>query len=760
VVAAPTNAAVNAVTGSHLSTTPGRDAANAVADAAGLAPPPTPGFITHARGVAQQAFNTLATDAKRYYQAQTSTQLPKSPVALIPGFSPSDRALGSVVADTASYLTSPVAVAAHDYAVGPAASVLDNLPAPNNTHTEWHGAIPHTYVDGRMTPEQQHAANEDAINTALLAMPPKGIKAGAVADAVTSGYAAKVAGVVNSVPPEVALDEAGNLTPEAQEHAAQAGVHPDDLKTGYQAAAESQAAQAQQPAAAGAAEPQSTGNLPETSPDQPVSFTTHAGEPKDLPATAQERLAQAQSEGVDLSHGQATQDFETRAKEEDLKGTSGQVQAFFRNQAQQIASAVERFKASFGDPEASAAERGQAVRDALTDLRASGKDGVTALYTQARQLAEGLGQQGANLLHLDTQPLLDAMRGIWSDEAVPDRVRNALKQQAAKYGLIGENPQTIEGETSVTLRDTQGNPAGKVSFVGQQEPLTVTNAEDLRQKINQLYDADDTKQTQALKPLIDQAVSGAVERAASQGTGDVGQAFKEARAAHVVQQQTFKAGDTVQKVLAWKRGTQTPTVLPENVIKTVLGSGKDAVTELKKVKAVLLSKSGEQSEAAQALAQKGQAAWAAIRGHAIEGIFNRATVLNANLGEGQLGAISGAKLRTEIEKFGVGKLKVLLNESEFAQLMKLRRIAEDATVPISGTTNPSGSGHLLARFMKSFGGHVWNFASHEIPVVGYPMRVMGGVVEAGAQKAAERATLKGITDFDAAAAAKADQARR
>lgn len=581
---------------------------------------------------------------------------------------------------------------------------------------------------------------------------------------ITERWGPKAAKIATEVPREAVIDPKGNLTEEGRDVAAQAGLHPDELRGVYDdaeaAVKQAEAAPVAEPAAAApeaAAKPpeaapvaEPTGPLetpPSAAPEAPVEAAP-VEEP--LPASAQERLAQAQSEGVDLTRGQATQDFDAQAKEQGLAaqaGPEGQaVRQFFVNQQQQIADAVDRFKAAFGNPDATAAERGQAVKDALSEMRDRGKAGVTALYKQARDLAQGLGEQGSNLLRLDTQPLLDAMRGIWSDEAVPEQVRRSLQQQAAKYGLIGDTPRTIEGETTVQVRDSSGEASRPIKFIGQPEPLTILNAEDLRQKINQLYEADTSKQSQALKPLIDDAVQSAVERAANEGTGDVGAAFKAARAAHVQQVQTFKAKDVVQKLIDWKRGTATPVTLPENAIKTIFVGGKEALTELRKVKAVLLSNP----------TPKSKAAWQAIQAHAVADIFDKAMVINANPGGGVMGQISGAKLNTAIAKFGVDKLRVLLPEPEFRQLMKLRRIVGDATIPIQRTTNHSGSGWAVIRFLAGQGMKLASVARF-VPGVGPIADAATGLVRIGREAAEAKKVAAGVTDFTPEAAAKADQ---
>lgn len=472
------------------------------------------------------------------------------------------------------------------------------------------------------------------------------------------------------------------------------------------------------------------------------------GQPPEPPSSAAQRLAEAQSEGVGLTKGQATQDFTTQEQEQTLRRMAGteegaQAQAFYAKQQQQIADAVSRFKNALGNTDATAEERGAQIQDALRTLRDQGKAGVSALYTQAQDAAAALGAEGSNLTRLDTSDILAKLRELFIDESVPDQVRKALKQQAAKYGLIGQDPTTVEGETTVKLKDQKGEPSGRISFIGPVEPLTITNAEAFRQKVNALYDTDTSKLSQGLKPVIDDAVQKAVERAATEAPGGVGDAFKAARKAHQQQMATFKAKDIVQSLVDWKRGALgTPAVQPDAVLKKILGNDADAVTSLKKVKAVLLSGSSDQAKAA----------WSAIQTHAVGKIFDQALVLNASADGPE---ISGAKLNTAIHGFGVDKLKVILPQTEFDQLMKLNRIVRNATVPIPGTVNHSGSAYTIMNFLGKQGLKLASVGRF-VPGVGPLADVAAHVVKTSQQSAKAAKTLKGIREYDLTQAANED----
>lgn len=483
---------------------------------------------------------------------------------------------------------------------------------------------------------------------------------------------------------------------------------------------------------------------PAEAPTEPA-VTGEAQGLDNAPSSATGRLQQATSDGVQLTRGQATQDFATQEAEQSLKATTSpqgeKARQFAEQQQTQIAAARDRFQESFGDTGASAEERGSLVKDAIRELRDQGKAGVSALYDVARKAAETLGDNAKALLDLDTAPLLAKLREMFIDESVPEATRKALKQQAAKYGLIGEKPVTVEGETTVTLKDAAGNAGGTIRFTGPPEKLTVTNAEGLRQKINALWKAGEGNPQEALKPLIDDAVEAAVEKAAREGVGNVGSSFKEARQAHITQKRTFENGDIVQALSAWKKGHPgVDQINPENVIKSIFGAGKEAVTNLRRVKAVLLSKPTEAS----------RAAWKAIQAHGIAEIFDKAL--------SPRGEISGARLDSAMKKFGDDKLRILLDEADYNQLQKLRRIVKDATVPLPNTTNPSGTAYKIMNFLGAQGmklGSIGRFIPglSEVSHVGHAAAAMMKNAHAAGQ--AEK-VLKGMREFGAADAAKAD----
>jgi hypothetical protein len=591
---------------------------------------------------------------------------------------------------------------------------------------------------------------------------------------VAAKFGPKTARVIETVPEEVAFNKNGAITEEGLHYADRADVAPAELKAAYAEvgapepvaagpAARASDSAAPEPAAPvlssneaaaveragvrvaedGTVDPASVRAKASEAPPAPDAVNATAVDPNaPLPATAAARLTEATSEGVPLTKGQATQDFSAQDAEQTLKaqasGEGEKARAFLARQQEAIAGAVEKFRSGFGDPAMNATERGAIVKDSLRELSDQGRAGVSALYKQAREVAQGLGENARSVLDLDTAPLLAKMRELWIDEAVPEQVRNALRQKAAQYGLIGKNPKTVEGITAVELMDDAGKVAERIKFAGPVRRLAVDNAEDLRQTVNDLYAADTSRRSQALKGVIDTAVSDAVERAAVEGQGDVGAAFKAGREAFITQKKTFGAKDVVQRLIDFKKGTQTDIVLPENAIREIFAGGPEGLTTLKKIKAVLLSQPTPNS----------RAAWKAIQAHGVADIFKAALSPS--------GDISGARLSTAIKKFGPDKLKVLLEPSDFGQLMKLQRIIKTATVPLPNTVNPSGSGYKVIQFLSQQAQRLGPVAS----IVGGPVKpvvdAVAGLIKTGQEASAAKAALEGVTNFTPQAAALTD----
>lgn len=555
-------------------------------------------------------------------------------------------------------------------------------------------------------------------------------------------------------PRSVMVDEAGKLTEDGREIAQRVGADPDAVQATYtrlrqqtrhrERSIDRQGVRdditQEQRAAASRIAP--TAEAPSHPADgAPLDERTQAiieamgqaangapGGNNQQPPTFDNPFDEAASERIRLTRGQAEQNFEVQNDENSLRVSATregeQARQFFQQQQRDIAGAVDRFRSTFGQDAGSAADRGQILKDSVTMLRDSGAEGVRTLYREA----ESLGGGG---LELPPEGIRDAATDVLIDEAVPEATKKAVSQELARYGLIGTAEPTNEaGITRVTLDD-----GSTIQFRGPPKTLTASNAEDLRQAINRLYDPMKPNHSgQSIKPAIDDALEEALNGAAD-GEGGIASAYSAARAAHRAQQQTFKAKDIIESIVANKKGTQTPVLLPEKAIAQTIGAGKEGVSNLRKVKNLLLSSN----------TPHGRQAWGAIQHQAIADVFDSAWSRNVNYGNGQIGdVISGAKLNSAIEKFGTIKLREVLDPEDFNGLMKLRRIIGNATIPITGTTNPSGTATKIINYMKQ---GTLRLAG-AIPGIGTTAHAFAGLAAKGKEIAATRKTLEGITSYD------------
>lgn len=706
VLAGPANIVTNALTGAGLSTTPGRDLGQSISDSLGFAKPES----------ATENFNS----------------------AVIEG-------------GTQGILTSGAGLAASGVggATGTIGRAVASSPVLDTISGAASGGASETARQAGAGPVGQLAAG------LLGGAAPVGLAATAERAAARVRAPKDLPTVVSEVPRAAVIDETGNLTPEGQEIAARHGATPEQVVQAYEAppAVQRGVANEQSPEVlareatndAPVRQAVEEGPTPQTPVQEaPVAPTTAPrAAPEAIPENARQRVEQAQEFGVDLSRGQATKSFDVQDAESRLRNSNGpeaeQMRQFVARQQDQVKAAVEDFRSAFDDTSMTAEQRGVIVQDAVRDLRNSGQAGVNALYRQAREL-------GADV-PLETDGIKAAYERLMVEADVPDQVKKVLTQEAARYGLIG----TLEGtaENGISTIRLAGDPDGAQSMriYGQPDTLRLDNAEEFRKVINKQYQADGgQKLTNILKSAIDDATETAAEKLAQYGQEGAGvpNALARARAAHVEQVQTFRSGDVVQDIAAWKKGAENVTskLSPEQVAAKALSSTSD----LRKLKAVLLTKA----------TPKSRAAWRAIQAHGLAQVFEKATTRNTNVAGEITDAISGAKLRTAIESFGPDKLKVLLDEGQFNTLMKLRRTIEDATIPISGTTNPSGSGNLLMRLAKDVDNQVTAAFSAAGFAVGGPAgaavggaagRTLGPAIKDIKQTRANAQTLEDATNY-------------
>lgn len=456
--------------------------------------------------------------------------------------------------------------------------------------------------------------------------------------------------------------------------------------------------------------PVRAGDIPKT-----VQQATQA----DLTPEAIDRIRRAQGSGVQLTKAQATGDFAASEAEQTLlKSVSPegeQARQFAESQQVQLKQAAEKFTDKFGGSarfkealgesvEDTARGKGELIQDVLLERKELGRQEVSELYTLA-------GETAGEALPLNNASIVEIADDIIVNRPITPEVEKSINTALAKFGLIGDS---VEQSTRNKFKVLDGDQT--ITITGDVTPLTLSNAEEFRKALNKAVGADQTGSAKSVVSELDKQIATVIDQGVEGGRTT---AFKTAREAAKEQIQTFKAKDVIEDLVSFKRGTSTPKVDPETVINKI-AKGDKAVTNIRKVKQILLSNPTEQTKRA----------WRSIQAETVGDILSQA--INKDTME-----ISGARLNSAIKKFKPEALQELLGKKQFAALKQLQKTVGDATIPPPGTTNPSGTFTKMLNMAERLG----NFA-------GAGQFNFGSLAVAGARKgkelAARKKTLDGI----------------
>nr|WP_319552454.1 hypothetical protein [uncultured Vibrio sp.] len=401
---------------------------------------------------------------------------------------------------------------------------------------------------------------------------------------------------------------------------------------------------------------------------------------QNLDPIASTRIARAEEQGIPLTTAQATKDFAGQEAEQTLRASVSRegtaARQIEQNQQDAIRGAQEKFERGFGDI-TDRQTRGANVQQALREMQEQGRQDVSDLYNKAKD-AVGAGTT------LDNNSLLDTVDELVIDRPVTNETMNTLESALAKFGLV-------DGEVSKVGRFTQvvDSEGKKIKFKGDQTPLTLDNAEELRQKLNAIRSSDTTGAVGGIINKLDDLVDSAVNQLPSGSIKT--EAFQAARQAAREQKQIFSQKDIIQNLVGYKKNTQTDLIQPDRVIDSII-KGANAKGNLQRVKSTLMKNP----------TNKTLDAWKSIQAQGVADIFGQS--INPATGE-----VSGQRLMTAIKKFGGGsekegrnRLKILLGD-KYNEFDNLVAAIGDATIPIKGTTNPSGTAYKVLNFMTRVG---------------------------------------------------------
>ncbi len=420
----------------------------------------------------------------------------------------------------------------------------------------------------------------------------------------------------------------------------------------------------------------------------------------------------AEATGIPLTAGEVVMNPKLQGSEANLRAATnlpeeqGRALAFKESQKGGIVQAVDNLYKSIDvpvqavSPEATLATkvgRGEAIREGLSTELAKAQSDTKNLYEVAKASDVEIPLDTPNM----KSELSNELNGIVNDEYIPETSRRAVIQRMAKYDLIGTASPTVDstGYTTVTL----GDGVTKVKISGRPEPLTLNNADEFRKSLNDMYDYTDpylNKRVGDLKRVFDNKLDEAVNNATIFGTAGKEKviAFETARAAFKKSKATWEAKDLLQSMISNKSGTNTPRVIAEDIGRKILGADK------KNFEAIMdILKNPSSTEA--------RVAYNAVQMEAISSLFDKAAIVD---NAGNLVSISGAKLKSAVERLPAGRLEVILSPTGsrtnlfgqrhgvsgirtdlYKDFKKLQMLIGDATVPLADTQNPSGTAYKL-----------------------------------------------------------------
>ena len=394
------------------------------------------------------------------------------------------------------------------------------------------------------------------------------------------------------------------------------------------------------------------------------------------------RQQRAKEQGIDLTQAQIRRDFDAQEKEQTLLNTQGrsanEARRFADEQQEQIKSAQDKFIRDLGDPELGRNERGEILQKGLRGQKEDQEKATRKLYEKASE-TEGVA------VPIGNDELTDFAYDQIMSRPVDDSIIKRVESLMAKYGLIGDSPQKKGRFSSVV--DEQGKT---ITFKGDVTPLGLDNAESFRKELNQLRGSDQTGAISQVIKKLDNQVDITLDKY-TQGT-ERQKAFESARAYAREGKEIFNQKDMIQNLTSYKKNTKTPTIDPARSVAR-LAYGDDGVTNLLKAKKILTNKPNNRSIDA----------WNAVGAQTVADLFSKS--INQATGD-----VSGARLKTAIKKLGNGdskegvkKLKIILGP-KYAQFNNLVQSIGDATIPLKGTTNPSGTAYKLINLMQRLPG--------------------------------------------------------
>jgi hypothetical protein len=335
-----------------------------------------------------------------------------------------------------------------------------------------------------------------------------------------------------------------------------------------------------------------------------------------------------------------------------------------------------------GDPELAGN-----IKDSMIDIRT----GVQELRRQAYRDFADLANTSPDLVKnmpLGQQQIMRTADDVLKTyKGMPAEKAKALDETLAEYGILGT---VAERGKRFTIVDTG---EGLIRVRGDVTPLNLTNMEEFRKRINNIFDPADPSQAAARRELLsayDATVADAIDQFKISGlqtdkiNGLIGVSLKElskrARSIFSKEKRVFEAKDFANDLTAIKPGTDTPKIERTRVLDKVMTKASLPLEQLNKTMKIL----SNTNDGRQTI------------GHLQAGVLSRLFDQSLKGGKvaSQTGEIipnvfNGQSFTKQLESFGRDRLKALYKNrpdilraiNDLEKIGQLRR-ADNASVQI------------------------------------------------------------------------------
>jgi len=296
----------------------------------------------------------------------------------------------------------------------------------------------------------------------------------------------------------------------------------------------------------------------------------------------------------------------------------------------------------------------------------------------------------------------------------PD-IGNKVSFAPIRRYLKADEPAIISSQSTVNLRNGAEAWLRDQNAIGPgAKPMTIEKAESFKQWLNERWDPKDAGVLRMIRNLQNEVDNSVM----SSGKGDV---FETARTAHKLRKETYDNKELIRSLLDQENPIDRKIAVEDAWDRIVLRSDVAQLWDLKNTlqKGARITMGPNES----ATVAQGNQAWKDTQTSTMEWLIEKAK--SKEKGPNDSVIYLHGKLKDALSRVGKEKLDILFGADgvkQLDQVVEAMRLAK----PIKGTTNPSGSGHMIARFFSTYLPRLFGSAAGAAATGGNPIGAAAG----------------------------------